>query len=312
MNRPSATDFLAFKWLMFGCRTLDVAEVYGNTKRKLRREIEKSVGHPLCKRTDEEIATELMEMDENCRFVDVEAVLHGVPRGRWDKFRNKWIVQRPTSIHRPNSERPHYASPVEAIRQRHNPEFLPLGRWFSGKRYGVIIDEEVAEALQNSEIDTSQFDLALPWSPILVKLGDQEFFMYYENGKAVFLKFFVDQNGEVTHTGKPALIKDSKEAMASWIACISKGEAVGENFELKVGNCLVALLPRVNARTLIVKHKISAEAETDKGAWIRKGYFRTTKDGVAWIDGTVCRKELPFVHKVHEIKKKGQPVELPK
>lgn len=303
MDRPSATDFLAFKWMMFAHKTLDAGDVYGGCTRKLRREIERDLGRSLRRRTEEEIVRELMEMGEDCTFSDVERVLVGSTPGRWNRFRNKWMFRKPSN--QGNAYGPDL-SPVEAIRQRANYGFLPLGRWFSGKRYGVVVDDEVAKALLEAEVDTSPFDIALPWSPILVKLGEQEFFMFYDGGKPVFMKFSIGPNGDAMPHGRAMPIRDSKESLAAWIACISKGESAGDNFELKVGKCLVALLPKVNARTLIVKHKISAEADVDKGSWIRKGYFRTTKDGVSWVDGALCRKELPFVHKVHEIRKKGQ------
>lgn len=305
MDRPSATEFLAFEWLMFGCKVLDVGSVYSMSRRNIRRAIERTIGEPLRIRSEEEIVRGLMAMGEHCTFEDVESVLCGVRKDRWKKYLSKWVTQRTSGAHDVSQG----MSPHVAIRERSHFEFVPLGRWFSGKRYGVVIDDEVSAALVNAEIDISAFDISLPWSPILVKLGDREFLMYSERGKSVFVEFFVvesDGDFHVSHSGRPAEIKTSKAALAAWVACISKGESSGDCFELKVGSCLVALLPKVNAKTLMVKHKISAEAEVDKGSWVRKGYFRSTKDGVAWVDGTVCRKELPFVHKVHELKKKGQ------
>jgi hypothetical protein len=310
-DRPSVKDFFAFRTLRGMVDQKDItAEAVKYWNRQDKRKLEKIVG-PLHLRTDDEIIEQLASLGEHCESDDLAPVYFGVPKERWPKAK-RWL--HGANLGWNQGEQPTLGDRLSKVGVEHSMDELmvQLGRWFSGKRYGIVIEEQVAQALMEAEVDMSGLDIRLPWSPMLVKGPYAEFLMWNnrEGKPRVEMFRWDEEKQEPNCTLGKWFVGHDKESLAAWLATVTKGEDAGDTFELKVGPTLVAVLPKINARYLITKHKITDESEHDKGSWIRKGHFRMTKDGFTWVEGAHFRKELPFVLKQHNLERKGQPQEL--
>jgi hypothetical protein len=295
-NEQSTQDFIAFQFVFAMAQQLDIIHFinqHGWTREEKRR-LHKMVDRT-APRTRKQVLSDLCDAGESCDDVTARRVFIGAPtKLRWfvkDDIQTK--LKENGSNYR-----------FDILLQTN------LVRWFSGKRYGISLDSSIAGALDEIDVDLSGLNVELPWNPMLINCGESEFFMW-KNGETPYFAEFRMKDGQ------PALLKGSrtffktepvehsKRATAAWLCSISKGEGKEDYFELKVAGETVAILPRINASTVALKHKIASDTEADKGSWVRKGHFRITKDGPVWITGAVCREELPFVRKIHELKTKG-------
>lgn len=308
-ERPSVRDFSAFRMLRMMVDAKDImAEAVRYWDRSERRALERRIG-PLRIRTDEEIIAELSALGENCNSQDLSRVYFGVPKEKWAKT-SQWLRSGTqwSQGHQPTlGDR----LSVRGVDNKADDVMAHLARWFAGKRYGIVVDDQVAQALMESEVDVTSLEVKLPWSPMIVKGPSAEFLMWDSGGRPRYEMFHWDEEkNEPGMTLSGGFVGNDKESLAAWLSTVTKGEEAGDTFELKVGETLVAVLPMINAQTLIMKHKITAESGPDKGSWVRKGHFRMTKAGLTWVEGSHFKKELPFVLKQHSLERKGQSQEL--
>jgi hypothetical protein len=249
-------------------------------------------------RTKEQVIKDLSTSSEHCDQVEARRVFLGLPK------KSRWYAEEDIK------------GKIKDVGSRFRRDMMlqtQLVRWFSGKRYGISLDSDITSVLADIDVDLSGLHIELPWSPMLVKSGETEFFMWKNGETPFFTRFTRTENGTLAiYKGESGAsqfemlpVEHNKEAIAAWLCSVSKGEGKSDYFELKVGAATVALLPKINASTITLKHKIASDSEADRGSWVRKGHFRMTKSGPTWIPGVVCREELPFVHKVHELKPKG-------
>lgn len=300
-ERPSTGDFITFQFVWQLAEQIDVLhnlhELGAN--REERRRLFRMVGRETA-RTKEEVIADLSSASEACDEVEARRCFLGLPK------KMRWFAQED----------------IKAKVREEGAQFYSMAacqaqfvRWFSGKRYGIALDHDIVSVLGEIDVDLSGLNIELPWSPMLINAGDAEFFMWAKNGVPHFMRFQRMEDGSLCiykgdgRNPQVSPVEHDKQALAAWLCAVSKGEGKDSYFELKVGGATVALLPRINASTLVLKHKIAADSEAERGSWVRKGHFRMTKEGPVWVGGSVCRKELPFVRKVHELKPKGM---LPK
>jgi hypothetical protein len=295
-EKPSVGEFYAFQSILKVARLTDLAndpailECTSKEKRILSRDFGRDVRYP---RTDEEILRDLAAGGERCKPNQALMVMKGIAKKRWKRHKDQYELD--------------YRQGAKS-RKRMNQIMETVAqwiRWFSGKRYGLVLDPDIAEAAFESDIDLCGLDVSIPWSPMLIKAPHVEYFLWQEGQVAYYTVFTHTDNDEAALTIEKRPVEHDKDALRAWLCAISKGEGKDDCFELRVGKATVALLPKLNAKTFMLKHKIAKEAETDRGSWVRKGHFRMTKDGPSWIDGAMYRKELPYVQKVHTLSKKG-------
>jgi hypothetical protein len=310
-TKPSVSEFIAFQWILAMTQSCDAAndEEVKYLSRRERRALGKAWGRDLSEqRTDEQILLDLSSGGEGCTPEQAHRILKGIPKKKWAGYLH--------GHHQGTKEDLRLgliASDTPKKLASLNKMAAQWIRWFSGKRYGIVVDSDISAAIQEVDIDLSGLNVELPWSPMLIKTEAGEHFLWQENGLAYFTEFRVQAGQMMTTpsglTKAAQQVEYDKTALALWICSVAKGEGKESYFELKVGNATIALLPRINATTLVLKHKIAVEAETDKGSWVRKGHFRVTKKGPIWMPGVHYKEDLPYVQKVHPLEKKGM---LPK